>query len=79
MKYFASRLIVFFVDNVLKVYKQKAQFIHVNSFFCSTLYVHVLFSNFQFNTHNVYLQEAYGDRMEFPDKDDKFDIENYVE
>ena len=34
---------------------------------------------FQFNTHNVYLQEAYGDRVEFPDKDNKFDIENYVE
>ena len=40
--------------------------------------MHDKFLNFQLNTH-VYLQEGYGDRVEFPVDDWKLDIGNYVE
>ena len=41
--------------------------------------MHVQYLNFQLNTHDVYLQETYGDCVKFPGDDRKFDIENYVE
>ena len=51
---------------------------HVRSFFCNNLYMYVYFLNFQLNIHDVYLQEPYGDCVEFPGDYGKFNIEKYV-
>ena len=40
--------------------------------------MHVQFFNFELNNHDVYLQEACENRVEFPGDDGKFNIENYV-
>ena len=84
-KYFIFHLMFFVGDNFLKVYNQKFQFIHVNGFFCSILYVHVQFLNFQLNTVKFQSVQSISkfqfqlNRVKFLGDDGKFDIENYVE